>query len=355
MQDETRQRLVALESHDLVIDLFKQIHGRSLSAGRAHEIRAAARQARDYFRQSDTASITVRPLLTFYAVASLARALTLLLQRHEGESSLKKGHGLETVSWGATLTSDLHASIAAIGSLRVKTSGGLFSDLVTATRNRLCFHVNSEKVDWRFDYDVPQVGCELKLAELLARLPDLKSNLPQCGIDLKYAPVAELTFKHEAGLSAKLHSPGETLKAAYEHLGYSSSGDARIIVLTADTPLVEKEMPQFLHGYVQKLFGTIPTLSMVEPIAPGVRYSQIAFTYLLSFYLGMLSRYYPTHWIAMLDGSKGDRLWPTLHRTQHYIENAFPELIVEFMDDVAENPFAVSELEGTGSEANTKE
>jgi hypothetical protein len=46
----------------------------------------------------------------------------------------------------------------------------------------------------------------------------------------------------------------------------------------------------------------------------------------------MLARYYPTHWMALVQGDKGDTLWPTINRAQHYVENAFPELVIEMID-----------------------
>jgi hypothetical protein len=45
-------------------------------------------QAREFFRNSDAAANSVKPLLTFYGVASLVRALTLLLRRDGGEECL---------------------------------------------------------------------------------------------------------------------------------------------------------------------------------------------------------------------------------------------------------------------------
>jgi len=59
--------------------------------------------------------------------------------------------------------------------------------------------------------------------------------------------------------------------------------------------------------------------------------SQLGFTYVLSYILGMLTRYFPTHWVAVQGGSKGDALWPTLRAAQDYVERAFPELILELI------------------------
>ena len=99
--------------------------------------------------------------------------------------------------------------------------------------------------------------------------------------------------------------------------------------------LFNQMTPQFMHTYVQKMFGTIPNLHIIEPFPNLQRYSQIAATYMLSYFLGMLARYYPTYWVALMQGERGDILWPTLNRAQHLVERAFPELTIELITSVA--------------------
>ena len=52
---------------------------------------------------------------------------------------------------------------------------------------------------------------------------------------------------------------------------------------------------------------------------------------MLSYILGMLVRYFPTHWMALIQGDKGDALWPAINRIQQLVENSFPELVVELI------------------------
>ena len=103
---------------------------------------------------------TVRPLLTFYGVASLARSTLLLLKRVSGEESLTRGHGLETVGWSNTLSGDLPSALKSLGTLKVRTSAGLYSDFLKETGNRVCMHVRSSAVDWRLTYNQPPLGEE---------------------------------------------------------------------------------------------------------------------------------------------------------------------------------------------------
>ena len=66
-------------------------------------------------------------------------------------------------------------------------------------------------------------------------------------------------------------------------------------------------------------------------------------TFILSYALGMLVRYYPTHWIALINGGQGDRLRQTVNRAQQSVENFFPELVAEYVAFAADNPEWVAE------------
>jgi YaaC-like Protein len=90
----------------------------------------------------------------------------------------------------------------------------------------------------------------------------------------------------------------------------------------------------FIHTYVHKLFGSIPSLHLTEPFAKGARYSQLCVTYMVAYVLGMLVRYYPTHWMSLIQGDKGDTMWPTINRAQQFVEASYPELVTEMITDI---------------------
>jgi len=51
----------------------------------------------------------------------------------------------------------------------------------------------------------------------------------------------------------------------------------------------------------------------------------------------MLARYYPTHWMALVRGEKGDAAWPAVNTSLSYVEQAYPELVWEFISDRIKN------------------
>jgi len=146
MNTEIWQQLLSLETRDITTQWFAQIHSRELNTRRAREINAAAKQAREYFRNASNSNYSVRPLLTFYGVACLSRSLILLLKAQGGEEGLIAGHGLETVDWGKIMSGDTAKGLNDLCDLKIRTRNGLFSNFVTHTENRISIHVNSSGV-----------------------------------------------------------------------------------------------------------------------------------------------------------------------------------------------------------------
>jgi hypothetical protein len=334
LQSSTWQKLLFLESHDSVIAWHQQAFSRTLSSRRTKEITSAARQAREFFRNSAESNVSVKPLLTFYGVASLSRSVALLLNPKGGESGLTQGHGITTVEWPKTLSGEISAGLAALGELKIKTCKGLFSDIIKQTDNTICMHINSSAVEWRIPYDTPEPGDELTFDDLMLRLPDLNPEHKRSSQTALYASIGSLSYDMDNGFKAEITSDNFLeFVDTYRSHGYQVTQDTTPYVLSCDAKKFQEAPPQFLHSYIKKMFETIPILHITKPLKGGSRYSQITITYMLSYFLGMLSRYYPTHWTSLFSGEKGDGRWPEIYLTQKYIDLCFPELILEFLDD----------------------
>lgn len=167
MDREVWQQLLSLESRDVTKQWFHKLHGHTLNSGRAEQINAAAKQAREYFRNASNSDYSVRPLLTFYGVASLSRSLLLLLKREGGEEAMTPGHGLTTVDWKTHFSGETSKGLKSLLNLKVKTCEGLFNDFIKGTKNTTCIHVRSSGVDWKISYDVPDIGKQISLGDLL--------------------------------------------------------------------------------------------------------------------------------------------------------------------------------------------
>lgn len=333
MDQEIWQQLLSLESRDITQHWFFKIHKHELNVHRAKEINAAAKQSREYFRNASNSNYSVRPLLTYYGVASLSRAFLLLLQRDGGEECLRNGHGLATVNWRELLSGNTSVGLASLLNLKVRTCSGLFSDFVKGTKNRISIHVSSSAVDWNINYDVPDEGIIVSLGDLFSRTPDLFKDFSGISSEIRYAMVSNMSYNENDGFKAEVRNDHfEYFKDAYTVMGYKIDKQDKKSILTCDASTINQSPPLFVHSYVQKTFGTIPTLFIAEPFSIKFAYSQLCITYLTAYFLGMLARYFPTHWISLIQGEKGDALWPTINRAQQFVEISYPELIIEMIN-----------------------
>lgn len=321
--------LAWLESQDAVANSYFNLHERKLNARRSMEITAAARQGREYFSQAALADISVRPLLSFYGVSSLSRACILLLGKHGGETSLSAAHGLQVVNWRETLDGDLVKALSSIGSLKIKTCSGLYLDLAKHTKNKICVHVNSSAVQWELSYPVPEPGSETSLEDVVARLPDLQEEITRSGGSVKYNHVQSCTYDKQKGLELKLveRVPCDVV-TSYGALGYNYASNGKSHDVTASPGTFNAAPLQLVHKQIGA-FGLIPDLHVAERLWGGS--SQICMTFKLSYFLGMLARYYPTHWMALVNGSKGDLYRPIILQAQRVVESYYPSLISELI------------------------
>jgi hypothetical protein len=148
-----------------------------------------------------------------------------------------------------------------------------------------------------------------------------------------------MAYDGSAGVKIKVSSANfKPFEEAYSTVGYNVEESGASTTLTGSSDLFSRKKPQFMHAYIHKTFGTIPNLYLVEPFPSGNRYSQLCITYMMGFVLGMLARYFPTHWVSLAQGNKGDALWPTLNRAQHIVEESFPELAAEMIEDIVTHP-----------------
>lgn len=333
---EVMQQFLQLESRDVVRKWFEKIHKREINSVRVKEINFAAKQASEYLRNSKNADFTVRPLLTYYGINLLTRALVLLLKKNGGERSLKSGHGVVTKKWSQILSStSISESLNNIGLLEVETCNGLFSELIDVTDNRTSIHLFSSAVDWGIKYAKPKIGDKLTLNDILIRIPSLKADLNNIELKERHSHILGSLSYNNNGLKCDVYSNFGLIADVFSKMGYNVEQNDKKYVLSCSSEVFIKRPPVFYHDYLNSPFG-IPQLYVVQPFDNSIYYSEIAITFLLSYYLGMLVRYFPTHWTSLVQGENGDMYWPILNRAQNYIENVYPELILELINDILE-------------------
>ena len=320
-----------LESSTLVKQIFKSIHNRDLNTARAKQIVASYLQGKEYYKNAEKADISVKPLLLFYGVSSLSRCITLLLNPFKGEEALKKGHGLTTENWANILSSNVEDGLLKIGDLKVTSCNGLFWDLINATNNISYLHVRSSGVDFSVLNEAPTLNASLKFEDVTARVPDLRSEYELwTGKESDNTPVNSLITKgnrFEMKLldNSKIDSIFSTKKGV---LTFENQGNLKVIKGDFE------HMPMLINTFVNKTFDSIPSLFVAKVLDGFGEIAQIPLTYVHSYFLGMLCRYFPSHWMALTRGNIGDSVWPLIQSSMNYVEKSYPELIMEYIQEV---------------------
>lgn len=318
------QGLIMLESRDAVTAWYKKVHERDISTEKCKGIIASARQGREYFANADRADYSVKALLIYYGVSSLARALTLLHMKGGSEASLARAHGLNTKDWPGVLSGGV-AGISKIGDLEVSLGKGSFMDFVTHTQNRTDLHLFTSKVELSIFSELPKAGVELRLKDVLARVPDLVALKHADG---RSSDCIAMQYGQEGGRAYISCWEEHDVIEEYVGLGYETFESRTTLALDQD--LLRTKPLQIYNSYFTAADAFIPQPHLVS-YCGGVQLSQMAQLYAVAYFMGMLSRYFPTHWMALMSGEKGDGIWPELYAAHNLIIKVYPALALDLI------------------------
>ena len=326
--------LAMFESHDVIRQKYKQLHGGEISAAKASEIAAFFSQGRQYFEAAEAAGSLVSPLLKYYGVNGLTRGAILYLDRNKRQASLKPSHGVSALNWQKTLAGGL-AKIADL-ELQFDISGS-FAEFTKATGNRTSVPVLTEGFKRKF-VDVPGTveitsRAVLTLKDVLSRMPDM--------LDI---------YEEVTGEEPNVRSIGIIQSADEGHTHIDIFGS---ITFPPDEKRLKLTVPQLNTWAVtpQKPDNSRPALRfslshqgsapppdalpplryadgltlLVLPFDGGLEFSPTAVYYLFSYACGMLGRYFPQHWQAFLAGGRGDRLHPLIVESLRQLPYTFPK------------------------------
>jgi hypothetical protein len=349
------------ESRDGVSELYKRAHDRELNATKAFAIVAAITQGREFFENAKGADDLVRPLMLFYGCVALARGVTLFATPAVGEEALRPAHGVVSLDWPGTLTSQassLEDRIRRLPDLRIGFARGTFTELAKATDN-------TERVGgiagtrpgssgWRFTAhgQAEFAGSdELTLRDLLARLPDVSATYartfnerslcfrvnPKYN-DAEHQTTFELLTPRYLGLPSQDEireafnlPPWVEITEQEEAGSIFQRGPSRTFVLTHPESLDYEALPWFTIDASTTNFGG-PNTYIVSYKPGDVRLSTLLDLYLIGYIFGSIVRYHPSIWFALISRSKGDFMLPIIREATDVLEERFPRLSWEVLD-----------------------
>ena len=326
------------ESHEFVSRWYRKAHGRKASAAKVKQVNACFAHGREYFRNAARSDMGVKPLLLYYGVLSCCRGVILANDPEKREESLRPAHGLETVCWQQTLS----GGIKDVLDLRIRATGGTFGELVD-----VCWHLTSLRFfrgptnelsstgqrlgNVRFAKD----GSHMSLGDLLSRLlqtglayPDLTGRPAKMFGGARvasYPPGLHVAFPVlgipdplrglEDGVNIQIGSSNKVLP------GFGQSDDAgdTLMFVRRDGEAHLRSVPASHYG------GEGDYMVVMLDFPNGDRLTEFIKLYMVSYALGMLARYYPSIWTALLRNERGDFAQPLLVDAVEAIENDFAQ------------------------------
>lgn len=340
--NETWAQLALYESRDVVSRLYQSRHGGELSASKAKEIVSAVAQSRAYFASAADAAPLVSPLLQYYGVLSLARALNLFLLRDAREASLAASHGLAPDSWGQTLAE----GIRKVDSISVTVCHGSFRDLLRATNNREFYVVDeaprpNRLLVQKWGNGSDPIGTVINFKDVLGRLPELHDtyeavyeSAPSCFRASVFivGPQADITLNEgKAALPetqvlerALRLAPQTPWRTTVPRPGTTEVRTLTYRVMAANRTELLDQLPPIKCNAKEEEF-------VVLPFDGNRNYSTLALFFMASYILGMFVRYYPSSWLALLGREKGDFIMPLLDVTRTSIQQRFPEVALKHL------------------------
>ena len=340
------------ESHDFVARWYHKAHGRKANAAKVAQINACFAHGREYFRNGERSEMSVKPLLLYYGVLSCCRGVILANDPEKKEESLKPGHGLQTVDWQSTLS----GGIKKVLELPIRANGGTFGELVEVCLLHKTLHMFSGPTN-----DICSTGQPLGKVRFATdgsqlTLDDLISRMLQTG--MAYPELAGRPAKMFRGARIASHPPGVHL--AFPLVGIPDAlrtleDGQNVYVGASNQVLPGFRQPDdvgdtliFVRRRGESHLSIFPIshyrgegdyMVVTLDFPNGDKLTEFIKLFLVSYILGMLARYYPSIWTALLNNEKGDFAQPLLVDAVEAIEKDFAsQLSLQLLGIVRKQP-----------------
>jgi hypothetical protein len=270
----------------------------------------------------------VKPLLLYYGVAALSRGLMLAKQPQLSTASMRPSHGLETVDWQQALAENNFAD------LKVRMAEGAFLELLKATENKSYLKNKSSGVNWHVGFALPEPGTIICLDNLLKTFADL-SDQYQKWQSIKIDYLSLNTFQHTGEDKYEYGFNLSTDKVLVERIFPEELFPGRIIAVKLGQLTVTtgcERAAQFTQRFFDPFQLGMGEIAITHRPSDNVSISTLGQFYCLSYYWGMLARYFPSTWVSLGRGVKGDAIFPLVRRSVDLIEHYFPMIVCEFLE-----------------------
>lgn len=326
--DKIWNELLAFETRDLVERYVKCKFNRELNKERTLQITSNFVQGREYFRSSENSSPTVRPLLQYYGVMALSKGLILTLDLLKTEAQLKSSHGLEANNWKKVIKERKFEN------LEIVIRDGTFSELLNVTKNRNYLRANSSRINYGSHLKTPKNGDILTLKQLIQYFPDLhREYYSWINEKLNYAILKSLKADNINKI-LNIELTGNIEQSIIELMFPAEYCPNLEVKRENNSTKVQYSINQFGPNITQLWHGAfnIGDACVIPTLPNDIGLNLLSGLYMISYVFGMLARYFPTTWIGIMRGEKGDKIYPFAYRLMDFIEEKYPLLVLDFLN-----------------------
>lgn len=333
------------ENRDYLTAKYKEVTCRDLSFERAIQIIANLRQGREYFIAAKNAAPLVRPLLIYYGMLSLSRAI-VLFRTGKDEATLGASHGLTMCDWAPIPSSFDRVSINLLAMKCRIFAKGTFRDLLDATnfgryyvavppmgraKPRLCQR--------HFPVRDTATGTVISFGDVASRIAllgglyqdILKRNNNVYGVHVftleqhtdfsvyPYVPAAD------EPIIRRLFNVPDTI-AMHMDASLASQYGPNYIIRKDGPPETLSDVPFITYGDDSR---TLAINSLIRPLEGLGDVSVLGMLFLFAYFGGMLVRYKPSAWYSLNSKLRGDAAFPILQTGLEVIEDILPGYVAD--------------------------
>ena len=212
---------------------------------------------------------------------------------------------------------------------------GSFVELVESTRHKSVLRANSSAPNFEYQNVVAPPGTRLVLSDVLARLPLLQGHFHRWRGQTRCAEFNLTIIKEGRNTRIEIPKRGTVLidrdsaSAIFDDTPFQFECETEVN-FTFIGPADSNALPG-ATDYVSSAMLNIGSLFLTAYYPGRVQLSNLATLFALSYILGMLVRYYPAQWTALIRGQVNDAALPTLLAAVELIEEAFPRTVVDVL------------------------
>ena len=319
--------LMEFESRDLVERFFVNKFNREPNNNKILQITSNFTQAREYLKNVERSNNTVRPLLQYYAVMSLSKGLILCLNNAITEEQMKSSHGLDVKNWNQVLKNkDFENLIISIGD-------GTFSELITATTNSNYTSINSSGIQWKTFSKIPDKGTQYTLKNITNYFIDLEKEY-NVWTDEKLLYLKFISYKTINNFRTQIAIESFNDVQNIDLFFPDNFCSDKVVTRLENKTLIEYTKTDWKPNFTMERSNpfNIGSTCIIQANNDGTGLNFLGNMYIISYVFGMMARYYPSSWINLINGSKGDKIYPYVCKLLDYIFSNYPKQVLAFLN-----------------------